>query len=121
VDMEHNQQNLKDAGLWFSMQVVFEPQNEHRLRAFVKSSCYRALDKVQMMDRLLPFDINAVSVYLRLPKEGMSMSTVAYYQEEDLEEVFEPDAKTASGYLLSKAKGIWRSWLSYVNYRILLP
>jgi hypothetical protein len=121
VDMEQNQQNLKDAGLWFFMQVAFEPQNEHRLRAFVQSSCYGALDEVQMMHRLLPFNINAVSVCLRLPKEGMSMSAVAQYQEENLEEVFEPDAKTASGHLLSKAKDIWRSWLSYVNYRILLP
>jgi hypothetical protein len=32
--------------LWFSMKVVFEPQNDHQLRAFVKGSCYGALDEV---------------------------------------------------------------------------
>jgi hypothetical protein len=106
--------------LWFSMKVVFEPQNDHRLRAFVKGSCYGALDKVQMMDQLLPFDIDAISRCLRLPQEGMNISSVVQYIEEDLEEVFEPHARTASGYLLSKAKGVWRVWLPYINNQILL-
>jgi hypothetical protein len=73
------------------------------------------------MDQLLPFDIDAISRCLRLPQEGMNISLVAQYTDEDLEEVFEPHARTASGYLLSKAKGVWRVWLSYINYRILLP
>jgi hypothetical protein len=87
----------------------------------VKGSCYGAVDEVQIMDRLLPFDIDAISRCLRLPQEGMNISSVAQYTEEDLEEVFEPHARTASGYLLSKAKGIWRVWLPYINNRILLP
>jgi hypothetical protein len=121
IEMERNRQNLIDAGLWFSMKVVFEPQNDHRLRAFVKGSCYGALDEVQIMDRLLLFDIDAISRCLRLPQEGMNISSTAQYIEEDLEEVFEPHARTASGYLLSKAKCVWRVWLSYINNRILLP
>jgi hypothetical protein len=76
-EVERNQQNLKDASLWFLILVAFEPQNDHRLRAFVKSSYYGMLDEVQIMDCLLPFDINVVSLCLRLPKEGMSMSAVA--------------------------------------------
>jgi hypothetical protein len=103
------------------MKVFFEPQNDHRLRAFVKGSCYGALDEVQMMDRLLPFDIDAISRCLRLPQERMNISSVAQYIEEDLEEVFESHARTTSGYLLSKAKGVWRVWLPYINNRILLP
>jgi hypothetical protein len=87
----------------------------------VKGSCYGAVDEVQIMDRLLPFDIDAISRCLRLPQEGMNISSVAQYIDEDLEEVFEPHARTASGYLLSKAKGIWRVWLHYINNRILLP
>jgi hypothetical protein len=51
----------------------------------------------------------------------MNISLVAQYTEEDLEEVFEPHVRTASGYLLSKAKGVWRVWLPYINNRILLP
>jgi hypothetical protein len=121
VEMERNRQNLVDARLWFSMKVVFEPQNDHRLRAFVKGSCYGAVDEVQIMDWLLPFDIDAISRCLRLPQEGMNISSVVQYTDEDLEEVFEPHARTASSYLLSKAKGVWRVWLSYINYRILLP
>jgi hypothetical protein len=121
VEMERNRQNLIDVGLWFSMKVVFEPQNDHRLRTFVKGSCYGAVDEVQIMDRLLPFDIDAISRCLRLPQEGMNISSVVQYTEEDLEEVFEPHARTASGYLLSKAKGVWRVWLPYINNRILLP
>jgi hypothetical protein len=87
----------------------------------VKGSCYGAVDEVQIMDRLLPFDIDAISRCLRLPQEGMNISSVAQYIDEDLEEVFEPHARTASGYLLSKAKGVWRVWLHYINNRILLP
>jgi hypothetical protein len=77
VEMERNRQNLFDAGLWFSMKVVFEPQNDHRLRAFMKGSYYGAVDEVQIMDRLLPFDIDAISRCLRLPQEGMNISSVA--------------------------------------------
>jgi hypothetical protein len=121
MEMERNRQNLIDAGLWFSMKVVFEPQNDHRLRAFMKGSCYGAVDEVQIMDQLLPFDIDAISRCLRLPQEGMNISSVVQYTDEDLEEVFEPHARTASGYLLSKAKGVWRVWLPYINNRILLP
>jgi predicted nucleic acid-binding Zn-ribbon protein len=51
----------------------------------------------------------------------MTMSGVAHFTEEDLTSVFEPNAKTAAGYNLSKAKGIYREWLTYVNQRILLP
>jgi hypothetical protein len=73
------------------------------------------------MDWLLPFDIDAISRCLRLPQEGMNISSVAQYAEEDLEEVSEPHARTTSGYLLSKAKGVWKVWLPYINNRILLP
>jgi hypothetical protein len=121
VELEWNRQNLVDAGLWFSMKVAFEPQNDHRLRAFVKSSCYGALDEVQMMDRLLLFDIDAISRCLRLPQEGMSISSVAQYTDEDIDDVFDPEAWTSSRYLLSKAKGVWRIWLAYINYRIMFP
>jgi hypothetical protein len=120
-EIERNKKNLIDVGLWFSLLVVFEPRNDHRLRAFVKSSCYGALDEVQMMDRLLPFDIDAVSRCLRLPQEGMTMGGVAHFKEDDLSHVFESNAKTVVGYALAKAKGIYKEWLSYVNHRILLP
>ena len=116
VEMEKNWQNLIDVGLYASIKVVFEPQNDHRLCAFLKSSSYGALDEVQMMDRVLPFDIDAVSRCLRLPKEGMILFLVAHYTDEDLKEVFEPKVKAAVGYLLSKAKGVWKEWLSYINY-----
>jgi hypothetical protein len=121
VEIEKNRQNLLDAGLYHSMKVVFEPQNDYRLRAFLKSSSYGALDEVNMMDRVLPFDIDAVSRCLRLPQEGMTLSGATHFTEEHLKDVFEPKAKTDAGYLLAKAKGIWKEWLSYVNYRILLP
>jgi hypothetical protein len=61
----------------------------------VKGSCYGAVDEVQIMDRLLPFDIDAISRCLRLPQEGMNISSVAQYTDEDLEEVFEPHVRTA--------------------------
>ena len=77
VEMEKNQQNLIDVGLYISMKVIFEPQNDHWLGAFVKSSYYGVLDKVQMMDQLLFFEIDAISRCLRLPKEGMNISSVA--------------------------------------------
>ena len=79
------------------MKVVFEPQNDHWLHAFVKSLSYGALDEVQMMDRLLPFDIDVVSRCLRLPKEEMNILSVVQYKDKDLEEVFESHAKTVSG------------------------
>jgi hypothetical protein len=75
-----------------------------------------------MMDRLLPFDIDAVSRCLRLPQEGMMMGGVAHFKEDDLSHVFESNAKTVAGYASTKAKGIYKEWLSYVNHtRILLP
>ena len=74
----------------------------------MKGLFYGALDEIQIMDWLLPFDIDAISRCLRLPQEGMNI-------EEDLEEVFESHARTAFGYLLSKAKGVWRVWLPYFN------
>ena len=120
-EIKKNRQNLIDTGLYHSMKVVFEPQNDHRLRAFLKSSNYGALDEVLMMDRVLPFDIDTVSRNLRLPKEGMTLSSVTHLTDEHLKEVFESKAKTDAGYQLAKAKGIWKEWLSYVNYRILLP
>jgi hypothetical protein len=43
----------------------------------MKGSCYGAVDEVQIMDRLLPFDIDAISRCLRLPQEGMNISSVA--------------------------------------------
>lgn len=46
-----------------------------------------------MMDRVLPFDIDVVSRCLRLPKEGMSLSSVAQYKDEDLDDVFTPMPK----------------------------
>ena len=50
----------------------------------------------------------------------MTLSLVTHLTDEHLKEVFEPKAKTNAGYLLTKAKGIWKEWLSYVNYHILL-
>jgi hypothetical protein len=52
------------------MKVVFEPQNDHRLRAFVKGSCYGAVDEVQIMDRLLPFDIDTIQGVCDCPMKG---------------------------------------------------
>jgi hypothetical protein len=86
----------------------------------VKNFCYGALDEVQMMDRL-PFDIDIVSRCLRLPQEEMWMSSVAHLKEEDLKDVFEPNANTTAGYLCLEQKvSIKSEWLSFVNHRILL-
>jgi hypothetical protein len=74
-----------------------------------------------MMDKLLPFDIDVVSRCLQLSKEGMTMSRVVQFKNEDIAHVFEPNTKTIAGYLLTKTKGIDKEWLSYINYRILLP
>ena len=45
VEMEKNRQNLTDARLYASMKVVFESQNDHRLRAFLKRSSCRDMDR----------------------------------------------------------------------------
>ena len=118
-EMEKNRKNLKEAGLWDFLLIPLEPQDNARTRQFLHKSVWGSKSKVNMDGRIIHFTSANISKIFKLPqgKETILIEATALTFEM-LRMVF--DAKTRNGFMISKAKEIWKSWLPWVNERILL-
>ena len=75
-----------------------------------------------MDGRIIHFTVASISKTFKLPQGKETMLTEATALTfEMLQMVFnDKKAKTRNGFSIGKAKGIWKSWLPWVNERILL-
>ena len=102
----------------------FDPigQDNARTRQFLHKSVWGSKSKVNMDGRIIHFTSVNISKIFKLPQGKETILTEATaLTSEMLRMVFDDKkAKTRNGFMISKAKGIWKSWLPWVNERILL-
>ena len=121
-EVTKNQKNLAEAGIWEFLLIPLEPQDNARTRQFLNKSIWRSKSKVNIDGRIIHFTAASISKIFKLPQGKETILTEATNLiPEMLQMVFDDKkAKTRNGFSISKAKGIWRSWLPWVNERILL-
>ena len=121
-EVEKNRKNLKEAGLWDFLVIPLEPQDNARTRQFLHKSVWGSKSKVNIDGRIIHFTTANISKVFKLPQGKETILTEAIaLTSKMLQMVFnDKKAKTRNGFSISKAKGIWRSWLPWVNERILL-
>ena len=120
--IEKNWKNLKEAGLWDFLLIPLEPQDNARTRQFLHKSVWGNKSKVNMDRRIIHFTLANISKIFKLPQGKETILTEATaLTSEMLQMVFDDKkAKTRNRFTISKAKGIWKSWLPWMNERILL-
>ena len=117
-----NQKNLEEAGIWDFLLIPLEPQDNTRTRQFLNKSVWGSKSKVNMDGRIIHFTAASISRIFKLPQGKETMLTEATaLTSEMLQMVFnDKKAKTRNGFSIGKANGIWKSWLPWMNERILL-
>ena len=102
--------------------IPLEPQDNVRTRQFLNKSVWGSKSKVNIDGRIIHFTAASISKIFKLPQGKETILTEATdLTPEMLQMVFDDKkAKTRNGFSIGKAKGIWRSWLPWVNERILL-
>ena len=113
---------MEDAGLWDFLLIPLEPQDNGRTRQFLHKFVWGSKSKVNMDRRIIHFSSANISKIFKLPQGKKTVLTKATALTSDmLQMVFEDKkAKTKNGFTINKATGIWKSWLPWVNERILL-
>ena len=93
-----------------------------RTRQFLHKSVWGIKSTVNIDGRIIHFSTANISKIFKLPQGKEIVLTEATGLSSDmLQMVFEDKkAKTKNGFTISKATGIWKSWLPWVNERILL-
>ena len=121
-EVTKNQKNLTEAGIWEFLLIPLEPQDNARTRQFLNESVWGSKSKVNIDGRIIHFTAAIISKIFKLPQGKETILTEATdLTPEMLQMVFDDKkAKTRNGFSIGKAKGIWRSWLPWVNERILL-
>ena len=121
-EVTKNQENLIEAGIWEFLLIPLEPQDNARTRQFLNESIWGSKSKVNIDGWIIHFTAASISKIFKLPQGKETILTEATdLTPEMLQMVFDDKkAKTRKGFSISKAKGIWRSWLPWVNERILL-
>ena len=121
-EIEKNRKNLVKAGLWDFLLIPLEPQDNARTRQFLHKSVRGSKSKVNMDGRIIHFTSANISKIFKLPQGKETILTEATaLTSEMLRMVFDDKkAKTTDRFMIGKAKGFWRSWLLWVNERILL-
>ena len=121
-EVEKNRKNLEEAGIWDFLLIPLEPQDNARTRQFLNKSVWESKSKINMDRRIIHFTVASISKTFKLPQGKETMLTEATaLTSEMLQMVFnDKKAKTRNGFSIDKAKGIWKSWLPWVNERILL-
>ena len=121
-EVEKNRKNLEEASIWDFLLIPLEPQDNARTRQFLNKSVWRSKSKINMDGRIIHYTAASISKTFKLPQGKETMLTEATaLTSEMLQMVFnDKKAKTKNGFSIGKAKGIWKSWLPWVNERILL-
>ena len=122
LEVEKNQQNLEKASLWHFLLIPLEPQNNTRTRQFLHSSVWGSKSVVDIDGKIVHFSAQVISELFKLPQGTGSVSTEATaLTSAMLKMVFDDKkAKTRNGFQISKARGIWKDWLPWVNEQILM-
>ena len=116
-----NQKCLKEAKLWDFLVTPFQNQDDRRIRQFLKNSNFGARSTVLVDEDRIQFTPESVSKLMNLFQGDGNIDTeVSDMREEDLIPIFEKNCRASKGFVLAKAKGIWKEWLPFVNERLLL-
>ena len=102
--------------------IPLEPQDNARTRQFLHKFIWGSKSKVNMDARIIHFSSASISKIFKLPQGKETILTEATALTSKMLWMVSDDkkAKTKNGFTISKAKGIWKSWLPWVNERILL-
>ena len=117
-----NWKNLEDVGLWDFLLIPLEPQDNVRTRQFLYNSVWGSKSIVDIERKIVHFSLASISETFKLPQGKATVLTKAIaLSSAMLRMVFDDKkAKTKNGFMINKAKGIWKAWLPWVNERILM-
>ena len=93
-----------------------------RTRQFLHSYVWGSKSVADVDGRIVQFSTQVISELFKLPQGTGSVSTEATaLTSAMLKMVFnDKKAKSRNGFQISKARGIWKDWLPWVNERILM-
>ena len=118
--VEKNRKNLEDVGLWDFLLIPLEPEDNMRTRQFLYNSVWGSKSIVDIEGRIVHFSSASILETFKLPQsKGTILIEATALSSAMLQMVFDDKkAKTKNGFMISKAKGIWKAWLPWVNERI---
>ena len=108
---------MKNARLWEFVQRVWdkELENEDLVREFITNSKYGELEQFTVNGQPFELTLKTVGKMLQLPTTGRRLSTIEKLKPEQLIEVFQENARSSAGNLLTKAKYHWEDWFKFIN------
>lgn len=107
-----NQKNLKEAQLQDFLTIPFQEQDDHQVRQFLKNSNYGSHSNVLIHNYRIQFTPESVARLMNLHQgDGTIDTEVGDLREEDRISIFQKNHRTSKGFVLARAKGIWKEWL----------
>ena len=121
-EVEKNRKNLEDAGLQDFLLIRLEPQNNVTTKQFLHKSVWGSKSTINIDGRIIHFSSANISKIFKLPQgKEIVLTEATALSSKMLQMVFDDKkAKTKNGFMISKATGIWKAWLPWVNKRILM-